>query len=501
MKVAILIGISEYETQTKLRGCRNDVVAMTDIILQTGNYNQILSLYDDETSSNKVKTKLPAFIKDIQEMGEEIEEVFFYYSGHGSFKNDEFYYILSDYDSKKLNRTTYKNEEIDELLKSLNPKLTIKVIDACESGVRYVKDTDDKEVQKLLRISQSNFNNCYFMFSSQNDESSYATNRLSYFTESYINAIIEHQSSTIRYRDIMDYISDDFMNRGIKQTPFYITQANNTETFAKITVPFKEKIKVVLQNFNGVDSNVKVTSSPILSLKDIIKKDAENYCTNFKEIENVFNAIKEQVENIELRGEFETLFSPVKTFDKINYLDLINIDEVAKVLLGKEDNYFIEMKYIVKPDESPFANLLVSISGEKQSKRILAGFEISEDELQYNVIDLELIPKYPNLTKYNINLIFAFSKVNLIVFYSYNKFKQLSWEQFEIIDRNWQKTSELLIKKEIILLDEISKIFESFFAFVLKDLNSIFKIEDKSILDEEGLQSTETEDLKQPITT
>ena len=183
--------------------------------------------------------KLSDFIANNQ--GEIFDEVFFYYSGHGDFRDNEFYYILSDFNRNSYRQTSLANSELDSFLKQLNPNLTIKVVDACHSGVTYIKDNDI--FSKHLDESKQRFNHCYFMFSSMSDQASYQNNIISHFTKSFVDSVLKYSSTEIRYKHIVDYISDDFEKNAL-QKPLFVTQASFTEIFCSVN----QKIKTLLSS-------------------------------------------------------------------------------------------------------------------------------------------------------------------------------------------------------------------------------------------------------------
>lgn len=164
MNIAIILAVSDYQNTSCLPGCILDGQIVKSLLDETGKYNELLFI-DQETNSIKVKEKLSDFIANNQ--GEIFDEVFFYYSGHGDFRDNEFYYILSDFNRNSYRQTSLANSELDSFLKQLNPNLTIKVVDACHSGVTYIKDNDI--FSKHLDESKQRFNHCYFMFSSMSD--------------------------------------------------------------------------------------------------------------------------------------------------------------------------------------------------------------------------------------------------------------------------------------------------------------------------------------------
>lgn len=50
--------------------------------------------------------------------GKEVEEIFFYVTGHGQFYDNEFYYLLSDFDKTKRKKTSLENTELDQMFRS-----------------------------------------------------------------------------------------------------------------------------------------------------------------------------------------------------------------------------------------------------------------------------------------------------------------------------------------------------------------------------------------------
>ena len=138
-----------------------------------------------------------------------VDEILLYFSGHGNFVGNEFYYVWGDYEESKKRQTCLQNSTIDSYLKTINAKLTIKIVDACQSGIPYLKGGD--EFDKFLNTSKNSFNKCYFLFSSQNDEPSKASTQVSFFTKSIIDSLsLFDVGKNVRYKDVMNYVSDEF---------------------------------------------------------------------------------------------------------------------------------------------------------------------------------------------------------------------------------------------------------------------------------------------------
>jgi hypothetical protein len=503
MNLAILLGVSNYINFDDLPGCKNDVDIMYQLIRKTGKYQDILFLSENTTSQN-VKHKVSEFIRKHSE-SEDVNEIFFYYTGHGLFHKDEFHFVLSDFDEKRLYRTTYMNSEIDDLLRALNPNLTVKVIDACHSGVRYVKDVNELEVTKVLNVSKEKFKNCYFMFSSQFDEKSWATQKISYFTQSFINSIINHETNSIRYRDIMDYISDDFLQKDIAQTPYYITQSTNTEIFCSIDEDTKDMLKEILASFedNQIEQENKETAQ--LTLLEIVKKDAENYCKDIGEVHSLLEKIKQKINDFSLNGELNELYKVNITFENELYDDIPNIDAVAKALEDKAKEYFIEIEYVEKTVRVPIRTVLseavIALYGSKptkyteQTRTVVSSFNISEDNVPYTTIKIDFEPNFPNIPKYNCTIIYAFSKVHICLFYSYNIYNEVSWGEYELDNIKWRQSEEFIIKQDKKIEEKIESIKLGFIEFVKNDLNDRFK----RISEKDGELLKENEGQKEEV--
>lgn len=214
MNLGIIIGVANYrDPLVSLPACMRDAQAISGLLKASSKFEEVLFLASD-TSSASLKKQLIDFIT--AHKGKQVEEVFFYYSGHGEFSGDEFFYLLSDFDSRRRKQTSLENSELDNVIRTLSPDIAIKVIDACNSGIPYIKESD--AFTTYLKGTQNSFNKCYFLFSSQSDQSSYQDTDLSFFTRGVIEALFSHSGSTIRYKDIIDYVSDLFASN-TQQTP------------------------------------------------------------------------------------------------------------------------------------------------------------------------------------------------------------------------------------------------------------------------------------------
>ena len=496
MNLAILIGVSEYYTLDSLPSCKNDVQLMEKLIESSSKYEDSLILHTDTTSEH-VKEEISKFIKKYK--GEDdIDEVFFYFSGHGNFENEEFYYALSDFKAHSLNQTTLKNTDIDTYIRSLNPTLTVKVVDACQSGVRYVKQTKDFVLSKVMEEAKETFNDCFFMFSSSSEQSSFANENISFFTESFIKAILEHSGSNVRYNRICDYISDDFGQRNTDQNPFFIIQGDLTYEFLQTNENIKGDIQRLLEKIGVSSEEGDKGTVDERSIIDIIRGEAQYYCKNIEEVESIFDKMETWYKDFELNGIIGSLYDISFDFNNNPLNRYPNINNVAKSLVAKEKEYFIDIKYLersyrVKKKRS-ISDSFLAIQGQtikdeyETVKKVEPGYLELTENVPFNNVEITLSPKeeFPNIPKMNFISIFVFSKVNVDIFYSLNVLLEKEWFTYELGDVDWLfVTSKLKDEQELkVVIDNLK---EQFFSFANAEITKRFREKFEEVQDEEDL--------------
>jgi len=301
MNLGIIIAVSEYTTLgNNLPGCKIDGEIISKIIKSDQKFDDVL-IITKNTESVSVKQELIQFVDTHKQ--DDINEVVFYFTGHGDFCDGEFYYLLSDYDKKRRKQTSLENSELDSLLKNLSPNTAVKIVDACHSGTPYIKDMETFD--SYLKGTQGKFNKCYFMFSSQSDQHSYQDENLSFFTRSIAESIYKHESDSIRYKDIIDFVSDSFSDKH-SQTPFFVVQADFTELFCSTPATLKNAVKGLVQE-SSLEFVSEEGSEEKKSLSDIIKADANRYCTEDEAKSHVVEFMT-SLENLSLRSDISKLY-------------------------------------------------------------------------------------------------------------------------------------------------------------------------------------------------
>lgn len=418
--IAIIIGISDYSSAQPLKGCKVDADRIRTLLDATGKYDDILQM-DGKVDADEINQKLPEFIKKYK--SESIDEVFFYYSGHGCVLNDSFVYVASNYDYNKPNTTTIRNDKLDSLLKSLNANLVIKIIDACHSGTQYVKDID--LIPKYINQHKNDFTNCYFMFSSRNDQTSIATPTLSVFTRSFIQSIKNCPCGDIKYTSIADCIADDFMTN-LTQKPQFVSQADLTEVFCTKDEKLEGVLTSLLKDGKiGTGSKPADTDSPLLRA---IKLDGQSYRSE-EEIFSILENAKVGISSVAHGSEISELFDCEISYHKGHY-GFTKDSEIGEWLSKGKPKYFakIERTSYDQLNKWIFSANPIGQVGQNESQGIhsldsilnlggsyISGFS-SLIDYPFDQVSCLFKPKLINLFAYKVQMTFVCSKTELVLF-------------------------------------------------------------------------------------
>lgn len=239
---AILIGNANYLSENNLPCCREDVLAMQELLEATERFDKIIDCIDVDADAMRdaVRGALPA--------EETQNEVFFFFSGHGALIENEFYYCGTKFDSRRPNETGVSHYELQGLFRTASPTTLVVVIDACYSGTPLIKK--DVAPPPLLK---DGFKNVFQFSSSMNDQTSMGGVPLSDYTRAFIEASIRKTEGAIYYTDLSNTLRDNFIqNNG--QTPFFVYQGTGRETLvddANMLTDFRARMKARLDAFDA----------------------------------------------------------------------------------------------------------------------------------------------------------------------------------------------------------------------------------------------------------
>ena len=147
---------------------------MQELLAATDRFSVIEVI--ENAHADSIKTQIRSEISRHQSVG----ELFFYFTGHGCQRDDEFYYCATGFDHKHPNTTGISTTELHDLLRMAKADLVVKVVDACNSGTVLVKSGEGfiskqrQDFKKFIQIS-----------SCLDSQDSLTGNPLSMFTEKF----------------------------------------------------------------------------------------------------------------------------------------------------------------------------------------------------------------------------------------------------------------------------------------------------------------------------
>lgn len=508
MKLAIVVGVSDYITQTKLSACRNDAATMLAFLQGTKNYSDICFLDFAITASDAKKT-ITEFVQKYR--SNPVSELLFYFSGHGDRVGDDFFYAFSDYKEDRKESTGLRNTELDSLIRNLSPELTVKIVDACYAGSAYIKSEDDigPAVQKSAKENQ--LKNLYFFYSSAADQTSMAGTQFSWFTLAIFQALAS-QSGAVRYRDLMAAVADEMNQRG-GQRPTFVVQADSLEVFVHMDMELKDLLKKSWgafgasaspeakdsddisnqgsQNLNDHDS---VASMSLASLAAV--KAKEIYCTQAEAEDNLrlFLALTSpQSWPDRIKDGYEIQVQEVEPSNIPNnsaigrWISNCKDDPVFAVPLYVSETYKVEeYKEIPKKPLSHGYSGIASLAalssfrhllGEdkeyrletvEKKRRVHSGFEYTVDPV-FTPHVLRFSPKLPSLEEYAACIVCLFSRRLLNCLYSVEHLPYRAWSSANLPQAAQWKQQSAPLKSSTKVEDLVQAVVEEISDYIEMD--------------------------------
>jgi len=97
--LAILVGNSEYDYEKELPCCLEDLAAINELLGNTEKFSKI------ETLANYNADDLKESIRNVIDEFGVVEEVFFYFTGHGAKIGENFFYCATNFTKSEPNTT------------------------------------------------------------------------------------------------------------------------------------------------------------------------------------------------------------------------------------------------------------------------------------------------------------------------------------------------------------------------------------------------------------
>lgn len=467
MNLAIVIGISKYDTQSNLPSCKNDANYFYQLLKLSQKYDDILYIIEN-TDSNTVMDAMDDYINKYS--NSKINELLLYFSGHGYFNEKEFYFCTSNINTAMINSTAISNSNIDKLIRKLSPEIYVKVIDACESGNTYIKDISNRE--KIFQKNSNGFKNCYFFSSSECSQSSYANGFISDFTKSFLENIkkfiIDDKIDDIKYRQIAGALSDEYITN-CRQTPFFVSQGTLAEIFLSKNQDLEQFLKNLNLKENEKENEAESSNNAVENVNKLIPTKVEAKNAKGKLINNITNNLK----NLEsLLKEY----SYNSEIININTEEVFNKYRIGKWLLDNKNKFFIfaSEKYSRKYHKNPILNISTMFNDDEIEYE-LSSFQLNVDEKE-SIFQIELSSE-SHLPKYCCQLVVMYSLTKIHLLYDFTFSYSKNWDEYAEYNTSEKvNLATINIKDKTALDSTANKICDEFYNYCLDHLKQYLDV-------------------------
>jgi hypothetical protein len=255
---AVLVGINYKTTPTiQLNGCINDVLKMRNLLTDKFHYTNIIVLTEETTASNGLPIR-ENIIQELSELAynsENLDEIWFHYSGHGSQIEDNpetanFDDLLVPLDYTK-NGYIY-DVELLQIIKRIKCR-AIFTFDCCDSGticdLQWQFQYSDKKEPRYIckKIDETVIANpeIYVFSGCMNSESSVdafvANESVGAFTDIFVLSMRERDDD-VGVLDFYVALCEKMHNSGYSQTPV-LSCSNKMPGYFRFPLPQPDEKK------------------------------------------------------------------------------------------------------------------------------------------------------------------------------------------------------------------------------------------------------------------
>lgn len=412
---AMVLGVDKYKNAQELPSCENDANLMEGFLKATGKY-EVLRIPND-ASKHEVQELISSFVPaDETEVG----EVLFYFSGHGSQDEKDMHYVLRDTDTEKISSTSFNNDELDNIIRKCSPKLYVKIIDACQSGVLYIKGPGDT-IGEPERLATKGFGNCIFIYSSLRTQASLAGNPYSEFTRVFIDAVKNVSAPVVKFSDIQNYLSDNFSADGTRQTPYFSTQCDGTEVFCEKNASVLALLEKTHPEFLSVDDGLE---SSVDTINTYLSK-----CRDDSAVKAFVGQIHTALADWEFKHELLSQYYEYSCESGFPYEYHKYHEEpsLVKMLYDRvtKENLFVEVESVSEKKDNPLMGALFA-----SYHRVPVSYRSLANQLP-EVFSVHLKALDSNLPDYVMPFIFVYSPTFFYVFTCTKQFVRKGWKEYE----------------------------------------------------------------------
>ena len=458
--VAILVGNTEYQSLGNLPCCHDDLIAIRELLDATKKFSKIELI--ENSDADALKSQLRAIV----DTNSPIEELFFYFSGHGCLYKDEFYCCATNFSQKRPNDTGISNKDLHTILKLADPELVVKVIDACNSGTLLVKSDSEFIFNREPKPKFKNFIQISSCLESQN---SLAGKPLSPFTEKFRSSALRKEQGPVYYIDIISSLRDEFLPNN-DQIPFFVSQGTGREQFvdeARQMDTLRKKIAAETDSSMQSEGGNVQTQPTTPSLQNLLSNAEENIATPEKItsfVDTFFNNLIKTLSTVEFTDYFD-----VDTTEHSDFVEPTAKAFIIRVLIREQrsDEFVTTTIKKEKIQNNPLhmlgmSTFLRTFGGDEEYREVY-NLQLNCD-MKRAQISIAFTPKYHSLSRLVLVVTCAPSLESCYVFEVVSQQKLKDFGEFqtkgkEVIRRwykfKWTETTDGVVAKIKSKLDEV----------------------------------------------
>jgi len=428
--IAILVGNTEYRALQTLGCCSEDVSAIQQLLEASKKFDCI------EVILNKDSFELKESIRSMIDANKGIQEMFFYFTGHGYQHESDFYFCSTNFDAKRPNETGLSNSELHSLLRIGEADLTVKVIDACSSGNNLVKSDG-----ALLSVSKQGFKNLIQIASCLDSQNSLTGNPISPFTDKFIKAALRKSEGAVYYTDIIDTLRDEYLDNN-DQTPHFVSQGTGRERFVDDAHRFDElRMRPSIQTSEEqAPADIALSTSNTQSALEILGR-AEQQFANMESAQRFISVLFDKLIQ---KASQDATTSDLFSSDVVTHSDFQEPTTrifIARILSGEKRPDSFVTALVVRPrDPFNIYSIAAMLTPEDDATKYELRLNCSVDKAQ---LKITLWPKFVSLKQLVLVVTCAPSLQVCYVFEMLTQHSLRDWDLYnpegEEIVRRWYK--------------------------------------------------------------
>ena len=270
------------------------------------------------------------------------------------------------------------------------------------------------------------------------------------------------------------------------QTPFFVTQCDNTDVFLDINAEIKSVLGSDLLNDSSSVVSELDSHEVSATFLDLVRKDAEKY-VSFENVKNDLQHFRETLSAEELDPVLKDLYN-IEVEEITNLKDIPQIKDIASWIQTKNRETYTRLHYISVPYEEKVpknplflhlqSSLLTSEDDYKTVTKYRKEINCFSNTLEMPYIGLNVVFKglLPNLMNVSLCVVPVLSRTSVFFFISKIDYKRSGWDD-QVMDSFSAKWEYYEVPYEMAAIDEVERnAFREVEVYVIDLLKSKFPV-------------------------